>query len=73
MRYQNGEYQPQFPTLDDCIKDLLWRDTRKIRILGQEYTLEAGEDPPTPTKIPYQLPTNLEKLDKDVVGDELTR
>ena len=41
--------------------------------MGQEKSLEAGEDLLTPTEITSQIPTNLEKADKYVIGAELTR
>ena len=47
------------------------RPTSKIRGLGQDYRLEVGKDIITTTKSPPQLPTNLEGVYKDVVGDEL--
>ena len=55
--YQKGEYQPWFFTLKERIKYDPWKYTRKIHILGQEETLEAGGDLLTPTKIPSYLPT----------------
>ena len=73
MRYQKGAYQPQFSNLEERIKAASWGDTWEIRIWGQEETLDAGEDLATPTKIPYQVSTNLEEVDKDVVGDKLMR
>ena len=45
----------------------------EIRVLVQYKSLEAGEDLLTPTDIPSQIPTNLEKVDKYVVGYELMR
>ena len=38
----------------------------------QYESLEAGEDLLTPTKIPSPIPTNLEEVEKYVVGFELT-
>ena len=52
--------------------DLLGRHLQ-IRILGKIGSLEAGEDLITPTESPYQLPTNLEEADNDVVGSDITR
>ena len=45
----------------------------KIRILGKDKSLEAGEDLLTPTKRPYQIPTKLEEVVTYVIGYELTR
>ena len=41
--------------------------------MGQEKGLESGEVLLTPTKSPYLIPNNLEVIDKDALGAELTR
>ena len=41
--------------------------------MGQEESLEVGEDLLTSTEIPHQIPTNLEEMDKDAVGSNLMR
>ena len=40
--------------------------------MGQDKILEAGEDLLTKNNSPSQIPNNLEELDKDEVGSELT-
>ena len=67
MKHQKGSIQHRFVTLEEHIKKAPWGDTQKIRILGQEERLEAGEELLFLTKIPYQLPTNLNEVEKDVV------
>ena len=42
VRYQKGPYPPRFATLEELTKEASWVDTREIRILGQDKTLEAG-------------------------------
>ena len=71
--YQKGSYPPRFVTLEELTKEDLWGDTCKIRILGQYKSLEAVEDLLNPTKSPSPIPTNLEDVDKDVLGDDLTK
>ena len=41
--------------------------------MGQDKILEAGDNLINPTDIPSQIPTNLEEVEKDVIGAELTR
>ena len=65
VRYQKGSYPPIFYTLEECTKEAPWGDTRKIRIFGQDKSLEAGEDFLTSTAIPSPIPTNLEEVEKD--------
>ena len=72
-RYQKGADQPRFATLEERIKEASRGDTWKIRVFGQNETLEAGEDLLAPNKIPSQISTNLEEVDKDVVGSKFTR
>ena len=45
----------------------------KIRILGQDKILEAGEDLLTANESPYQIPTNLEEVDNYVIVFNLVR
>ena len=66
-------YPPIFIAQEERTKEAPWGDTCKIRILGQYKSLESGEDLLTPTESPFKIPTNLEDVDKDVIGDELTR
>ena len=73
VRYQKGSDPPRSSTLEERTKDDPWGDTCKIRIWGQGKILEAREDLLTLTESPYQIPTNLEEVDKDAVGSELTR
>ena len=53
VRYQKGSDTPRFATIEEHTKDSPWGDTWKIRIWGQDKSLEAGEDLLTPTEIPY--------------------
>ena len=71
--YQKGSDTPRFFTLEERTKEDPWGDIWNIRIWGQDKSLEAGEDPPTPTKSPFQIPTNLEEVGKDAVGAEIMR
>ena len=71
--YQKGSDPTKFATLEERTKEDPWGDTWKIRILGQDKSLEAGEDLLAPTESPYKIPTNLEELDKDVIGAYLTK
>ena len=73
MRYQKGSDPPIFVALEERTKEAPWGDTWKIMMLVQDKILEAGEDLLTLTKIPSQIPTKLDKVDKNTVGDELTR
>ena len=45
----------------------------EIHILDQDKSLESREDLVTPTDIQYQIPTNLEDVDKDMIGADLMR
>ena len=73
VRYHKGSYPPIFATVEESTKEDTCRDTRKIRIWGQDKSLEPGEDLITPTKSPSQIPTNLEDVDKDGIGADLMR
>ena len=44
MIYHKGSDPPIFATLEERTKEATWGDTRKIQILGQEESLEVGED-----------------------------
>ena len=70
-RYQKGSDSPIFSTIEERTKEAPWGDTWKIRILGQDKSLEAGEDLLTLTRSPSQISTNLEELDKDSILSEL--
>ena len=59
IRYQKGPDPPIFATLEERTKEALWGDTWKTRILGQDESLEAGEDLITLTESPSQIQTNL--------------
>ena len=65
--YHKGLNPPRFDNLEDRTKEAPWGDTCKIRVWGQEESLEADEDLPTLTKSPPQIPTKLEEVDKDAV------
>ena len=41
--------------------------------MGQDKSLEAGDNLINPTDIPSQIPTNLEEADKYAIGSKLTR
>ena len=71
LRYQKGSYPPRFATLEERTKEAPCGVTWKIRILGQDKSLEAGEDLLTLTRSPSQISTNLEELDKDSILSEL--
>ena len=71
VRYQKGSDPPRFATLKERTKEAPWGDTCKIWIWGQDNSLGSGEDLLTLTKIPSQIPTNLEEVDKDAVGANL--
>ena len=73
VRYQKGSDPPVFSTLEEHTKEAPWVDIWIIRIWGQDNILEAGEDLLTPNNIPSQIPTNLEEVEKETVGAELTR
>ena len=73
MKYQKMSDLPKLETLDEGAKESPWGDTWKTLILGQDQCLEAGEYILTPTKIPSKIPINLEEVEKDVVGANLTR
>ena len=72
IRYQKGPDPPIFSTLEEPNKEASWRDTWKIRIWGQDKILEAGEDLLTLTKNPSQIPTKLDKVDKNAIGADIT-
>ena len=65
--------QSQFATLEEQIKDSSWGDTQKIRILGQEETLESEEDLLNANESPLQPPANLEGVENYVVGSGINR
>ena len=67
VRCQKGSYPPIFANLERHINEATWGDTWKILILGQNESLEAGEDLLTPTKSPSQTPINLEEVDKNMI------
>ena len=69
--YQKGSDLPIFETLEERTKEAPWGDTCKK--LGQDKSLEVGEELLTPTERPYQIPTNLEEVDKDPMGVDITR
>ena len=73
VRYQKGSDPPILATLEERTKEAPLGVTYKIRILVQYKSLEAGEDLLTPTKIPSQTPTNLDKVEKYMVVAELMR
>ena len=52
-RYQKGSDPPRFDTLEERTKEDPREDTWKIRILGQDKSLDAGEDLLTPTESPF--------------------
>ena len=59
VRYQKGSDLPILSTLDDRTKEAPWIDTWKSGFEVKSRSLEAGEDLPNPTKIPYQTSTKL--------------
>ena len=73
MIYQKGLDPPIFTTLEECTKEAPFGDTWKIRILGQGKSLGVEEDLLTMTGSTSQILTNLEKVDKDSVGSNITR
>ena len=73
VRYQKVSDTPRFTTLEEHTKESPWGGTWKIRVLGQDKSLEAVEDLLTPTRSSSQIPTNLEEVYKDLIGAELTR
>ena len=73
VRYQKGSDTHIFATLEERAKEAPWGDTWKIKIWDQDESLEAREDLLTTTEIPSQIPTNLEEVDKDVIGSKVTR
>ena len=42
VRYQKGQNPPKFSTIKEHTKEPPWGDTWKIRILGQDKSLESG-------------------------------
>ena len=73
MIYQKGLDQPIYTTLEESTKEAPLVDTWKIRILGQGKSLGVEEDLLTMTRSTSQILTNLEKVDKDSVGSNITR
>ena len=73
MRYQKGSDPPRFSTLEECTKETPWRETWKIRVVGQDKILEAGEDHLPTIESPPQILTNLYKMDKYLIGAKLMR
>ena len=71
--YQKGSDPPIFSTQEELTKEAPWRDRWKIRILYQDKSLEAGEYLLTLIKSSYQIPTNLEEVEKYTVGNNLMR
>ena len=67
VRYQKESYTPTLSTLEERNEEAPWEETYKICILGQDESLEPGEDLISPTKSPSQIPTNLEEVYKDEV------
>ena len=63
--YQKGTDLTRLATLEERTKEAPWVNTWKIRILGQDKSLESGEDLLTPAKIPSQIPINLEVVGND--------
>ena len=72
-RYQKGSYPPRFTTLEERTKEDTWGNTRQIRILGQDKSLEVEEYLITLTESPYQIPTNLEEVDKNAIAAKIMR
>ena len=72
MIYQKRSDPPIFDTLEEHTKEAPWVETWNIRILGQNKSLEAGEDLLTPTRRPSKIPTNLEYADTYAVGNDIT-
>ena len=64
VRYQKWSDPSRFATPEEHTKESPWGDTWKTRILGQDKSLEVGEDALTLTNSPSQIPTNLEEVDK---------
>ena len=50
VRYQKVSDAPRFTTLEEHTKESPWGGTWKIRVLGQDESLEAGEYLLTPTE-----------------------
>ena len=73
VKYQKGSDTPTFDTIEDYTKEAPWGNTWKIRILGQDKGLEAGEDLLIPTKTTSQIPTNLKEVDKYAIISKITR
>ena len=73
VRSHKGSDPPRFVTLEENTKEFPWVDTCKIRYLFQDESLEAGKDLLTLTNNPSQIPTNLEEVENEAVGDDLTR
>ena len=73
MRYQKSSDPPIFFTLEERTKEDSWGYTWKICILGQDKSLEVGEDHLTPTESPSQIPINLDEVYQDAVEFDLTR
>ena len=73
LRYQKGSDPTRLATLEERTKEAPCGVTWKIRILGQDKSLEAGEYLLNPTKSPSRIPTNLEEAEKDAIGADLTR
>ena len=71
VKCHTGECQHHFSGLVDHTRESPWGDTWVIRTLGQEDTLEVGEDLITPSESPYQIPTNLEDIVIEVDGADL--
>ena len=71
VRYHKGSDPPRFSNLEERTKVSPWGDTWNIWLLGQDKNLEAGEYLLTTTKIPSQIPTILEKVNKDAIGSKL--
>ena len=65
VRYHKGSDPPRFAILEDSAKEDPWGDTWKIRIWGQDKSLEAVKDLLTPTYSPSQIPTNPKEMEKE--------
>ena len=50
--YQKGSYKHTFNTIEERTKETPWGDTWRIRILGQDESLEAEEYLLNPTYSP---------------------
>ena len=63
LRHHKGSDPPIFATIEERTNEASWGDVWKIRILGQEKSLESGEDLLTPTNITSPIITKLYEVE----------